>query len=822
MPEEAAAPAPQPRPEDTPVISEEELEAFLSDVEKEEESEPHVSFEQILRDNGVEPEEEPQPQRISLEQFPDKETTVYFDIPVRNAAQEEQPHAPELFDAEAALAEDEKHRQTEPEKASEQTEAQPQNPEWMEMSLEELMTVAPPLAQLRKDGPVMQREVARQREWIAERRRAYMQAQQPAAQSDDGLSEDDTDDMPHGPGQSDDTQEGRDSVFPDRSDGESEIDPADRETEQADEPEEVTAAPAQEEQPAQSGAEERTAEQPEHQGRKKRNTHGVWPAEQPPRDLRKASKDWRQRARAQAQRSILVAICAIFASYISCAEDFSLPLPEVLNYVDNPRTVLFVFVGLLLAAMLIAYDILIEGVRALLHRSPNFCTLVDLALLLNLAHCMVRLVWEGEEMPYVCVALLALFAQMRARVSEYSARHYTYKVAAKAKQPAGLYCHDGEPVHVVEQPMAGTEDFIQQTVLPDDSRRAESILTILAAVLSVVLSAVVCTATGDAGRISYVLAATMTGACQIALLCALPMAHHHAARRMAKSGAAEDGLRGARAIARANTVVLTDEDLFPTGSIALEHLELRSKLSDTTALAYAAALAGQSSLGRLLAEEVRTRYGTPLTAHHVVRDVSGGISGNIGGLDILLGDAEFLKSRGVPAGELPDNALALSVEGAIAAVLTFDYRVSAAQFNAMQLLMERHRSILLHTRNQQVTPKLVEQLYRLSEGTVVLPELEMDRALRSADYTRGDAPRGLLLRGGLVPLADCVTTAQTHARLAVIGAVIGVGAALLCMLLMAYMCYVFVPLDARPIRMLLYAALCFIPVFFIENGVGRE
>ena len=81
---------------------------------------------------------------------------------------------------------------------------------------------------------------------------------------------------------------------------------------------------------------------------------------------------------------------------------------------------------------------------------------------------------------------------------------------------------------------------------------------------------------------------------------------------------------------------------------------------------------------------------------------------------------------------------------------------------------------------------------------------------------------GIMLRDGLVPFADCVSTAQGQNRLSAVGAVIGIGAALICMLLMAYLCYVFVPTDARPIRVLLYTILCFVPIFFLESGVGRD
>ena len=859
--EEIPEPPHRPQPEDIPVISEEELEEFLSGVEEEPE-EPIASFEQILREGGIEPEQsEPEPQKISLEEFPEEETTVYVDIPVREKS-EPQACEPELFDAEADMEAAEKQLEKpvsdakaavrKPEQVKKRPKPEPE-PEWLNLPFEELCKTAPALEELRKEGPVMQREVARQREWIMERHRAYMEALHPAPQQEEEPEEEEVpeDSEPSAIDAAGELRalleqekeadgEGSGSVFNDGSDGMPETEPTGREEEltepeEPEEPEEIIQPdePEQQEMPLPGEPEqpEEPETPPEPQARRKAEQAAVrkpakkrpvWPKEEVPRDLRKAAGSWKQRARVQAQRSIIVAVLTVIAVYLSCATDFSLPLPASMDYVDSPNAVMISFIVLQLVAMVAAYDVIKDGILAAVNLSPNFSTLVDLALVLNLVHCIVRLVWDGEEMPYTCVAMLALFAQMRARVSDARTRHYLYKVAAGAPQPVGIYCRDGDPKHIVKTPMENTEPFVRQTVKPDRGRQVESILTILAVVVSIVLSVIVCVSTGDAGRLIYVLAATMTGACQVALLSAVPMGRCNAARHMMKGGTALDGMRGASELSSAGAVVLTDDDLFPAGSVALERLELRSQLNDATALAYAAALAGDSSLGHMLAEEVRARYGAPLVAHHVVRYTGGGISGRIGGLEILLGGVDFMAERGILAGEVPENGLVLAVESEVAAVLAVDYQVPAVLFNAMQVLTERHIRILLHTRNHQVTPQLVERLYGLHEGTVILPELETDRALRNPRYAAGGTLCGIMMRDGLVPFADCVSTAQGQNRLSAVGAVIGIGAAVICMLLMAYLCFVFVPIDARPIRVLLYAILCFVPIFFLESGVGRD
>ena len=875
--EEETLSVPRPRPEDTPVISEEELAAFLSDVDEEEEEVEKVSFEQLLRDNGIDVDAEPEEQKLSLEEFPEEETTVYVDVPIRvPSAEASEDRQPELFDAEAeleaeepsadhmeaepegkpaeepeeqmeaeldeepgeeseeALEDTEVLEEEEPEEEIEPQEEQPEpDPDWLNLPLEELYQLAPSMAVLRREGPVMAREVLRQKEWIMARIRRYKDEQ-------NGTPQEEPEEEPEQPEPAEPQEDvdaihaadelhalleqdaEDDSVFPER--------PTDKpETEAAGQKEmivEVTATVRKQEQDAENEEPEpQEEEQPEPQPKQKKRKPkaAAGPAVQIPKNLNQESKICRRRAGKQARRASVIAVLTLICIYISCAADFSLlPLPDAMNYVYHPANVLIVFLVLMGLSMLLAYDVVWDGIQALIRLQPNLSTLIDLAIVLNIAHCITRLVSEGEEIPYACIVMLVLFAQLRAQVSHSTILHYTYKVAGNAREPMGLFYHDGPEPHLVKVPLENTDAFIAQTLKRGIRHKMESIFTILSVVIAVVLAVIVCVATGDLGRLIYVLAATVTGACQIALICAMVMARSYSARRMQRCGAAADDNLGVQYLAKAETVVLTDEDLFPASSIALERLELRSNLNDATALAYAAALMGETSLGHMLAEEVRTRYGAPLVARHVVEDVNGGVSGQVGGIQVLLGDDRYMAEHGIIAREIPEHALVLALDGDVAAVLVIDYQVPAALFNAMQELTERKIHIWLHTRNHQITPELVEQKYALKPGIVIVPDLETDRALRSPQYTAHDRLCGMLARDGFIPLSGCMTSAREEARIAPLGILIGVCAALLCMLLMTYLCYVFVPEDAHPIRVLIYMILCFIPIFFLENGIGKE
>ena len=822
---------PQPRPEDTPVISEDEFAAFMSDVDAGE-SEQCASFEQLLEDSMEETSDEKQKvlrkKPVMPEEFPDEETTVYVDVPVRKQVLEHpQPRQTELFDVEEALKQkplfERSQEQEEPEQEPEQEPDEPlPEPEWLGKPLEEICKTAPSLEVLRKEGPVMTREVLRCKEWITERIRRYQAEQRgepypPQPQSEpqpeptmEPIHASEALDEMH-----EQEQAEEDSVFPEGSTGKPETEAADQKPSTHESVIEIQASETKTEQPARSAAENTAADrkQKPKSSAKKKIIRRDWTQE---------SRVCRLRARNKALRSTILGVLTLICIYISCAADFTiLPLPSAMDYASHSGRVLGVFLLLLACALVLAYDVVWDGIRAVLQGSPNFATLADAALLLNILHCCIRLASEGEEIPFACIAMLILFAQLRAQVSEETIKHYTYKVAGAAREPIGIFCRREKTPHLVKAPLADINTFAAQTTEQEERKRMERLFTLSALAAAVILSVIVCASTGDAGRLIYVLAATVTGSCQVALLSASVMARQSAARRLAHCGAASDSDEGSDKLATTQTVVLTDEDLFPNGSVVLVSLELHSNLNDATALAYAAALTQGSSLGNMLAEEVRTRYGAPLAAHRVLR-YDGGVGGQIGGLQVLLGNERFMTSRGVSVSGMTDNALALSLDGSLAAVLTVDYTVPAVLFHAMQKLTEQKTTIWLNSHNQQITPQLVEQLYGLPKGTVVVPELECSRALQNSACVQDARLCALLMRDGLMGIADCICAARAQRKAQHAGVLIGICASIVCMLLMMYLCYAFVPSDAHPIRLLIYMVLCFIPIFFLDNGVGRE
>lgn len=818
--------------ETQPVISEQEFAAFLEEVEADTEKdkgEPKQIFEKILRENDLPTEEEKQ--RAALEKFPDKETTLYFDVTLPKSGAQSTARA-QVFDIE---------QEQEPEPPKPKAPEKKKNVEWMSMNLEQLCKIAPPLSELRLDGPVMAREVAREKQWIVSRYRAYLAEQKaqeqpvqteqpPKPEQPEPMEQTEMPEQPEPQPTQPRSEEGRDPVFLQRSTDTPETESGDLTEKESETP--VHVQPEHEAKAeSDSGMEEEMIEipiseetlppeqNPASQKKKTRRTPPNVPANE--QEIQKEMQTLRGKIQSKKIRSRIVAVLAAVMIYISCVLDFILPLPLALNYTASPHVVLLILMGLQLLAMAIAYDTIADGVRALLQLKPDYATLTDCMLLLNLVHCAARLASEGEELPYPAIAVLILFAVMRAEVSQMRAMQCIYKTASGSEPPQGLYVHEqNQRTYLVKAPLSDTAAFLSRTLEAKRLRQQQTVFVVLSIVIFIVLSILVCVMTGDFGRLPYALAASSTGACELALLYPSAVGTLRAARHMMKHGTAVCGLDGAHEMRRAQTLVLSDEDVFPKGSVTLERIDMRGSLNTATVIAYAIALAGQSSLGSMLREELHTRYGAQVRVQHVVRYADGGLGGRIGGQTVLLGSPKFIQSRGIPVPDAAEQSLVLLVGHEIAAVFDINYTVSPAQYNAMQILLEHHIQIELNSRNQQVTPVLVEQLYGLEANTIGTAELELGRAAQRG--TLDEQPAGYLAYDSMVSMVECVATAQTYSRLGNVCMVLGMTAAVLGMLLMAYFCYLFVPADARPIRVLIYMLCWLVPTFFITNEIGRE
>ena len=148
----------------------------------------------------------------------------------------------------------------------------------------------------------------------------------------------------------------------------------------------------------------------------------------------------------------------------------------------------------------------------------------------------------------------------------------------------------------------GTEEgFYRLMSRPDPARYWQNYAMPLVMAVAAVLSGVVCFSDGNMSDFPWVLTALTTAGAglSIPLSGVLPM--YYLSRRLGRSGCAAAGYAGARAVSRSRRLILTDDDLFPPGTVTLNGYKVFGE-ERARAVSYAASVAkaAGSSLTPLL------------------------------------------------------------------------------------------------------------------------------------------------------------------------------------------------------------------------------
>ena len=157
------------------------------------------------------------------------------------------------------------------------------------------------------------------------------------------------------------------------------------------------------------------------------------------RDPEQAARSLKRRARGLSARSAIVLILAAAAVYLSIAPSFDvLPLPVILDVVENPAIGIGVLMLLQFIALFVGIDVFGMGFYNLLHGMPDRASLVSFAVLAALLHGASIIVFDnqsGVTVPYLAVSILLLYAAMREERNRNAARARAYQAICSAEQP---------------------------------------------------------------------------------------------------------------------------------------------------------------------------------------------------------------------------------------------------------------------------------------------------------------------------------------------------------------------------------------------------
>ena len=365
------------------------------------------------------------------------------------------------------------------------------------------------------------------------------------------------------------------------------------------------------------------------------------------------------------------------------------------------------------------------------------------------------------------------------------------------------------------------EGFYRLCSKPDPARRWQNYALPLVLATASVLSGVVCFSGGNMSDFPWVLTALTTAGAGlgIPLSGALPM--YYLSRRLSRSGCAAAGYAGAKAVSRPRRLVLTDDDLFPAGTVTLNGYKVFGE-ERSRAVSYAASVAkaAGSSLTPLLERQLTAEGGFHLSVEWVNYCEEGGVEANIRGETVLMGSAYFMKKRKValPRDMKLSTGVFLAVDGALTAVFAVKYQPSRNAEWALRTLKRFHIVPVLAVRSGNVTPGLIKRKFGV-DAKPVYPDVSTRLALAQLAEQQGEQPCVAICREGLMPLVESVAgsrravkAVRTATILSYIGAAAGVALAY-------YLTSVGNFALLTPIAMVLYQVLWLLPTLLLAGLV---
>jgi len=293
-------------------------------------------------------------------------------------------------------------------------------------------------------------------------------------------------------------------------------------------------------------------------------------------------------------------------------------------------------------------------------------------------------------------------------------------------------------------------------------------------------------------------------------------------RRLQKVGCALAGWSGAERISRQKSIIVTDMDLFPPGTIQLNGIKVYGE-ELKKAISYAASMARSAACGleRLFDGLLRSELGR----YEKVDDFSfykeGGYSATIHGESVLLGTASFMRKMSVrlPSDITLKTGIFLAVDRQLTAVFAVKYKPSENVDFALRMLRRSGITPILASRDPNITPALLKRKFH-KRVKVDYPDLTERVALSEAEKDRG-MPRALLFREGLLPYADTVAGSRrlcATVRRAVILSLVGSAAGTL---LAAYMASLGAYSLMSPLALEVFLLLWTLPVLLMADWTGR-
>ena len=460
-------------------------------------------------------------------------------------------------------------------------------------------------------------------------------------------------------------------------------------------------------------------------------------------------------------RQVVLTIMMVFSSYMTFGSSIGLPVPPLLNSSESPVPYCWIQFTVLLLSAAISFSTFRNGIASLFKFRADSDSLSALAVFsaaiaspAAAIFCPNR-VQNGNIFIYVPIAIFSLLMNATGKKLILKRMAMNFDYISKDKNTHAIVCVENDdrsesftrgtigdfPILATMKRTNFIKDFAKYTYSADKGDKYSRALSPLIMIFSLLLATgvtILKMKTLDTEAIGFglfVFSASVS-ACtcmSIPLIANIPL--EKAAKKYVRNHGIMLGYQSIEDFYDTNSVMVSAESLFPTGTVNLCSIKLFSGTKVDSALIEAASLAshGNSILKELFTDIVADKTDSLSPVDNFVYEDSMGLCGWIKNRRILLGNRQLLanhKIEGIPTltkekefTEGGKDALYLSVSGNLAAMFIIEVTASSAVIKCMKRLEKRDIAVIVKSVDPFITINRLSNLFHFSEELLkIIPQ----------------------------------------------------------------------------------------------------
>ena len=415
---------------------------------------------------------------------------------------------------------------------------------------------------------------------------------------------------------------------------------------------------------------------------------------------------------------------------------------------------------ILLLSALVGCRRLLEGLQALRGRSFRLESLLVVTLLVCALDGLLCL--GNQNLPFGSVfslqMMMAQWAEYQKRLTHFSQLDTLHKASdlTAVVKTEGYY--KGQPAYQTTK--GRLEDFMDHYQADIGPEKALCNYALGAAALGAAVALLTAILHGPATGMR-VYAAVLLAAMPASTFVCIRRPEAILEKRMHKLGTVLCGWRGLQNIEPHGLYPLEHDDLIPANHVKLNGVRFYGERNVNTVVSYVAAL--MAADGGALAkpfEQLRASRNARVCRVEELTSYPDGIGGQIDGLSVIAGRAEFMENMGVvlPEGVRIPHAVYAAVNQSLCAVFAVSFTRSKSSASGLRTLCDSHhvRPILVDC-DFVLTESFLEQKLEVDAHTMIF--LDCATRMKLARKTADEAAPAIALatRGGLAQRAYAVT-----------------------------------------------------------------